>query len=213
MATSAPCPSQSPLLRRIRTRSSSGVSTRSATSSAHSSERWNAPAKPEASSARSRLPIMLAGHKASMWPITSAVAGALPCLAAPMVRGIPRRTALTPPGWSAARDRRACGGGPPADDGRLAALIGEPGEVGGDDADMRRQGCGAPGAAPGGEVAPVAGVGRPRRQGLLYFDEAHGTVDLGHGDAVHMCLRYGLRPTVRAVPSVRPGSVSWSRGK
>ena len=34
-------------------------------------------------------------------------------------------------------------GGPAADGAGLAAAIGEPGEIGGDDADVRRQGCGA----------------------------------------------------------------------
>jgi hypothetical protein len=69
---------------------------RSATSSAQSSLRRKAPAKPRHSSARSRLPIMLSGHSATIWPIRSAVAGALPCLAEPMVRRMPRRTAFTP---------------------------------------------------------------------------------------------------------------------
>ena len=60
-----------------------------------SSLRRNAPAKPRHSSPRSRLPIMLSGHSAIIWPIRSAVAGALPCLADPMVRRMPRRTAFT----------------------------------------------------------------------------------------------------------------------
>ena len=47
--------------------------------------------------------------------------------------------------------------------------------------DVRRQGCGAPGGAPGGEVAPVAGVGLPGRQRLLRLGVGHGGVDLGGG--------------------------------
>ena len=38
---------------------------------------------------------MLSGHSATIWPIRSAVAGALPCLAEPMVRRMPRSTAFT----------------------------------------------------------------------------------------------------------------------
>ena len=38
---------------------------------------------------------MLSGHSAIIWLIRSAVAGALPCFAEPMVRRMPRRTAFT----------------------------------------------------------------------------------------------------------------------
>jgi hypothetical protein len=62
-----PLPSWSPLLRRIRIRSPSGTSTRSSTCSAHGSERRNAPAKPSASSARSRLPISVSGRAPACW--------------------------------------------------------------------------------------------------------------------------------------------------
>jgi hypothetical protein len=130
---------------------------RSATSSAHSAERRNAPAKPRHSSARSRRPIMLSGHKATIWPIRSAVAGALPCLALPMVRRMPQDCpdALAA-GWRlvaghlvVVADRCR----PATDRAGLAAAVGEAGEVGGDDPLVRWQGCGAPQSAPGGEVA------------------------------------------------------------
>jgi hypothetical protein len=63
---------------------------------AQRSERRNAPAKPRQSSARSLLPIMVSGHSAIICPIRSAVAGALPCFAEPMVRRMPRSVAFTP---------------------------------------------------------------------------------------------------------------------
>jgi hypothetical protein len=95
MAISAPCPSWSVLLWRMSTRSPSGTSLRSVTSRAHSSLRRNAPAKPSASSARSRLPISVAGQSASMLVRTSAVAGAWPVRCVPIVRLIPRSVAFT----------------------------------------------------------------------------------------------------------------------
>ncbi len=75
----------------------------------------------------------------------------------------------------------AYGGRPPADGARLAPLMSQGGEVGGDDADMCRQGCGAPGGTPAGEVPPVRGVGRPGRHRLLRLRIGHGRVDLGRG--------------------------------
>jgi hypothetical protein len=47
----------------------------------------------------------------------------------------------------------ANGSRPTPDGTGLAAAVGEPGEVGGDDPLVRWQGCGAPEGAPGGEVA------------------------------------------------------------
>ena len=44
---------------------------------------------------RSRRPIMLSGQRATICIRTSAVAGAFPALAVPMVRRIPRSTTLT----------------------------------------------------------------------------------------------------------------------
>ena len=73
-------------------------------------------------------------------------------------------------------------GGPSADGGRPAAAVGEGGEIGGDDPDMRRQGRGAAVGAPGGEVAPVRGVGLPGRRRLLRLRVGHGGVDLGNGE-------------------------------
>ena len=52
--------------------------------------------EPSASSARSRRPIMLSGHSATICISTSAVAGAFPALAVPIVRRIPRSTTFTP---------------------------------------------------------------------------------------------------------------------
>ena len=54
------------------------VSAISSACSATSSERRNAPAKPNASSARPRLPVSVSGQSASICFSTSAVAGALP---------------------------------------------------------------------------------------------------------------------------------------
>ena len=64
---------------------------------------------------------------------------------------------------------------------RLAAAVSEAGQIGGDDADVRRQGCGAPGEAPGREVRQSRGVGRAGRQRLLRLGVGHGGVDLGRG--------------------------------
>jgi hypothetical protein len=73
-------------------------------------------------------------------------------------------------------------GGPAADGAGLAAAVGQAGEVGGDDAHVRWQGCGAPQSAPGGEVAEVRRVGRPGSQRLLCLGVGHGGVDLGGGE-------------------------------
>jgi hypothetical protein len=54
----------------------------------------------------------------------------------------------------------ADGGGAATDGAGLAAAVGEAGEIGGDDALVRWQGCGAPGGAPSGEV-PASPKRRP----------------------------------------------------
>jgi hypothetical protein len=78
------------------TRSPSGTSTRSATSSASSSERRNAPAKPSTIIARSRRPISeVVGQAAIMRAITSWVAGAFGLGAVPSEWRMPRSTART----------------------------------------------------------------------------------------------------------------------
>jgi hypothetical protein len=88
---------------------------------------------------------------------TSAVAGLLRSGAVPMVRRMPRSTALTPSalvgGSSPARWLVAMGdgGGSAADGCGLAAGLGRIREVGGDEARMRRQRRGTAGVAPGGK--------------------------------------------------------------
>ena len=75
----------------------------------------------------------------------------------------------------------ADGSGASTDRAGLAATVGEAGEVGSDDPLVRWQGCGAPGGAPGGEVAPVRQICPPGRLGRLRGRVAHGGVDLGGG--------------------------------
>jgi hypothetical protein len=76
-------------------RNPSGASAKSSTRSATSSERRNAPAKPSASNARSRLPFNVSGQPSSMDRTTSAVAGDFCTLVVPIVRRIPRIRAFT----------------------------------------------------------------------------------------------------------------------
>jgi hypothetical protein len=49
-------------------------------------------------------------------------------------------------------------GGPAPNRAGLTAAVSERGQIGGDDALVRWQGCGAPGGAPGGEVASCAAL-------------------------------------------------------
>ncbi len=95
IAMVAPSPSWSVLLRRIVTSRPALVSAMSATSRATSSDRRNAPAKPNSKSARSRRPARLSGASATIALTLSATAGAFRALAVPTVRLIPRRVALT----------------------------------------------------------------------------------------------------------------------
>ena len=94
-ATSCPAPSWSVLLWRIMTRKPSGDGLRSSTCRATSSLRRKAPAKPSASSARSRLPVRVSGQWASICCTRSAVAASLRTGAVPMVRRMPRTQAFT----------------------------------------------------------------------------------------------------------------------
>jgi hypothetical protein len=71
------------------------VGSRSATVSAASSERRNAPAKPSSRSARSRVPLSVSGQQAIMSAMMPCVAGALRVWAAPFVRRMPFMVALT----------------------------------------------------------------------------------------------------------------------
>jgi hypothetical protein len=95
IATVAPWPSWSVLLLRIVTRSPPLQNCISPTSSATSSERRNAPAKPSRRRARSRSHLRSVPALATIAATLSAVAGALRTGALPAVRRIPRSVALT----------------------------------------------------------------------------------------------------------------------
>ena len=111
---------------------------------------------------------MLSWHRATIWPIRSAVAGALACLADPRGAadaGQHGLHGLTAGWWLMAGHLVvvADGGSTAADGAGLAPAVGETGQIGGDDANVRWQGCGAP----GDKVPPVARIRRAGRQRLL----------------------------------------------
>ena len=94
-AISCPCPSWSVFECRICTRSPSGSNAKSVMSSATSSDRRNAPAKPSVSNARSRVPRSVSGMSSSIAAMRSAVAGAFCAGLAPLVLRIPPSTTRT----------------------------------------------------------------------------------------------------------------------
>ena len=156
---------------------------RSATSSAHSSERRNAPAKPRHSSARSACRSFVRKRRDRLL-IRSAVAGALPCLARPVM--VKRRAgnygAKRPRCWLGVRGRPSRTVGRwPRPCGRWCwptAAVGEAGE--GWAATMPW--CAGRAVAPleahprAAKSRQVRGVGRPGRQRLLCGRVAHGGV-------------------------------------
>ena len=80
----------------MHTNKPSSVLVESSTRSAATSEPLKAPAKAKANRARSRLPVRVSvGQRAIILVMTSAVAGALPCVEVLMVLRMPRKVALT----------------------------------------------------------------------------------------------------------------------
>ena len=133
IGSSRPSPVCSVLLRRTVMRRPSGTSTKSETSSAHSSDRRRRLRTP-GRLAPDCAAITLSGASFNIWPIKSAVAGALPCFNVPTARRMPRSVALTPSplvGVSnpARRWRSAIAA---ADGAGLLSSIRERGQVGGD---------------------------------------------------------------------------------
>ena len=84
-------------------------------------------------------------------------------------------------------------GGPAADGAGLTAAVGEPGQVGGDDAPVCWQGCGAPETHQAAKSRQSLGIGRPGRRRLLRLGVGDGEIDLGRGQDAG-------RPSVAAAP-------------
>jgi hypothetical protein len=154
--------------------------------SATRSLRRNAPAKPRAISARSRLPPRVSGMWASIFMIRSAAAGAFCSFAVPIVRRMPfhrRAHGLGAHGRLMAGQAMGVpdGSGPARDGGCLGASMRLGGQERGEDGRRGRQRLGTAGRAPGGEQAPVAAVGPAGRCCGRVPDEVTG--------CAHICLK------------------------